>query len=350
MRQLYRGYIGLFEAENRRIAIFGIWILEFGFKDERLTPELQTIQTLPTPPIQPFSIMTPKLRILIAFAVLSLLIGMARAVQRPESTGSASGAFSAMTFNVGDAHRDRFPVAETAACILSDGRPGVLFLQEMPGGDAGRELATALDYPYAVRTTAAAGKMAGLMVFSQFPIVETREIGLPSRGKGAGALCAVLDMDGERVLACSVHLDEVEPKKRDAQDRVVISIGQAVDLLYAEFFTDTVRTQAAKVLGRSGETRRHAGDFGRRFQHGVRFAHHPLFDRGLPGRRLARRGLVLRHLPQGGVSAVAAHRLHLRLRRAGHRQCPGLVPQRRGPLSGDGARPAEILKTETATD
>ena len=208
--------------------------------------------------------MTPKRHILIIALICCLGIGMAWAVQRPEAVGRA-GAFSAMTFNVGDAHQRRFPAAETAACILDKGRPEILFLQEMPRGMAGRELAKLLDYPCAVRAAAEAGKMAGLMVLSVHPILETREIELPSGGKGAGALCAVLDLNGEKVLACSVHLDEVDPKPRNAAGEVVFSARQALDFLYAEFFTDTVRTEAAKALtatlGGAGVPVILAGDF-----------------------------------------------------------------------------------------
>jgi hypothetical protein len=56
---------------------------------------------------------------------------------------------------------------------------------------------------------ARSGKPAGLMVVSVYPIGEMREIEPPSDGKGSGALCAVLDIDGERVPTCSVHPDKV---------------------------------------------------------------------------------------------------------------------------------------------
>jgi hypothetical protein len=67
------------------------------------------------------------------------------------------------------------------------------------------------------------GKPAGLMVLSVYPIGEMREIEPPSDGKGSGALCAVVDIDGERAPACSVHLDEVDPKVRNAEGEVVFS-------------------------------------------------------------------------------------------------------------------------------
>ncbi|MDY6908923.1 MAG: hypothetical protein SWC40_03090 [Thermodesulfobacteriota bacterium] len=63
---------------------------------------------------------------------------------------------------------------------------------------------------------ARSGKPAGLMVVSVYPIGEMREIEPPSDGKGSGALCAVLDMDGERVPACSVDLDEVVATRSSA--------------------------------------------------------------------------------------------------------------------------------------
>ncbi|MDY6908568.1 MAG: hypothetical protein SWC40_01215, partial [Thermodesulfobacteriota bacterium] len=61
------------------------------------------------------------------------------------------------------------------------------------------------------------------MVVSVYPIGERSEIEPPSDGKGCGALCAVLDIDGERVPACSVHLDEVDPKVRNAEGELVFS-------------------------------------------------------------------------------------------------------------------------------
>ncbi|QCQ20838.1 endonuclease/exonuclease/phosphatase family protein [Desulfoglaeba alkanexedens] len=184
--------------------------------------------------------------LLIVAIATCLAIGMAWAVHRPEAGG---GGFSAMTFNVGDANPRPFPVARTAACILDEGRPDILFLQEVPGGRARAELLEALGYPHAAGAQAKSGKLAGLMVLSLYPIGETREIELPSDGRGSGALCAVLDIDGERVLACSVHLDEVDPKVRNAEGQVVFSARQALDSIYAELFSDTVRTAAVKVLG-----------------------------------------------------------------------------------------------------
>jgi endonuclease/exonuclease/phosphatase family metal-dependent hydrolase len=44
-----------------------------------------------------------------------------------------------MTFNLGDANPRPFPVARTAACILEEGRPDILFLQEVPRGKTGSE-------------------------------------------------------------------------------------------------------------------------------------------------------------------------------------------------------------------
>jgi hypothetical protein len=76
--------------------------------------------------------------LLIAALVTCLAIGMARAVHRPEAGGNG-GTFTAMTFNVGDANPRPFPVAETAACILAEGRPDVLLLQEVPRGKTGSE-------------------------------------------------------------------------------------------------------------------------------------------------------------------------------------------------------------------
>ena len=186
--------------------------------------------------------------VILAFA-LALAIGAALAVHRPEAVEGDAGGFDVMTFNVGDANPRPFPVARTAACILDDGRPDILFLQEAPGGRARAELLETLGYPYAARAQAGSGKLAGLAVLSVYPIGETREISLPSEGKGAGALCAVLDMGGEKVLACSVHLDEVDPKVRNSEGEVVFSARQALDAMYAELFSDTVRTAAVRALG-----------------------------------------------------------------------------------------------------
>jgi hypothetical protein len=61
------------------------------------------------------------------------------------------------------------------------------------------------------------------MVLSVYPIGEMREIEPPSDGKGSGAVCAVLDINGERAPACSLHLDEVDPKVRNAEGEVVFS-------------------------------------------------------------------------------------------------------------------------------
>jgi endonuclease/exonuclease/phosphatase family metal-dependent hydrolase len=190
------------------------------------------------------------------FAVVVLLcMGIAwnevhKAEGRSQSKEAYEGcqSFLVMTFNVGDAAERVFLVADTAACILAKGRPDILFLQEMPGARAGVALQAALAYPYGSRAREKAGKLAELRVLSMFPIVETREIPLPSQEKGAGALCAVLNMDGQRVVACSVHLDEVAPKTRNSKGEVCFTMRQAFDFLYAEVFADTVRTKGVRAL------------------------------------------------------------------------------------------------------
>ena len=180
--------------------------------------------------------------------IVLLSIGIAWAVHRPRIHGAGLRTFSAMTFNVGDVGRRAFPVSDTAACIQAGGKPDLLFLQEMPVGKSGRELQAALSYPYRSTATTGRGKLARLMVLSVFPIAQTREIALPSRSKGAGALCAIVDVGGETIAACSVHLDEVEPKPRNTNGEVVLTAIEMFRFLRMEFFRDTVRTQSVRAL------------------------------------------------------------------------------------------------------
>jgi endonuclease/exonuclease/phosphatase family metal-dependent hydrolase len=185
----------------------------------------------------------------IAALIGCLGIGIAWGVHRPgEAVGDAALAITVLTMNVGDAGRRVFPVAETAACILDGGRPDILLLQEMPGGLAGAALRKALGYPYECRAESAAGKLGALMVLSAHPVLESRQIALPSARKGVGALCVVLGIAGESVLACSVHLDEVAPKTRNVEGQVVLGARELFELLWIELFTETVRTQGAKAL------------------------------------------------------------------------------------------------------
>jgi len=98
--------------------------------------------------------------ILIA-VIVALGIGMAWAVHRPEATGRSPSAFTALTLNVGDVGRAVFPVEQTAAAVLAGGRPEILFLQEVPAGQAGADLLAALNYPYAGRPEGEKGKDEG---------------------------------------------------------------------------------------------------------------------------------------------------------------------------------------------
>ena len=192
--------------------------------------------------------MAKRHHLLIAAIVVCASIGIARAIHGPAISESEKSAFSVMTFNVGDAVQRALPVAHTATCILEEGKPDILFLQEMPRGKQGRLLLEALAYPYRSTASSGAGKMKGLMVLSVFPILETREIPLPSRSKGAGALCALIDMGGEKIAAGSVHLDEIEPKPRTPEGDVIFSGLQMAKFLTAEFFSDTIRTESVKDL------------------------------------------------------------------------------------------------------
>lgn len=185
---------------------------------------------------------------ILAVIVVLLGIGLDWAMHRPGEAREGPGSFTVLTLNVGDVGKRVFPVSETAACILSGGRPHVLFLQEMPRGKTGVAMREALEYPYTSLAKAAAGKLGMLMVASAYPILETRELQLPSHGKGAGALCAVLDIQGQWVMACSVHLDEVDPKTRNAGGEVMFTEWEILAKLGAELFTDTVRTDGVKAL------------------------------------------------------------------------------------------------------
>ncbi|MFH1981114.1 MAG: endonuclease/exonuclease/phosphatase family protein [Pseudomonadota bacterium] len=186
--------------------------------------------------------------IIITAFVVSLGIGIAWAVHRPGADGAGAPPFTAMTCNVGDVGRLGFPVVETAAQITAGGKPDILFLQEMPSGKAGGALQETLEYPYQSAPALRRGKMAGLIVLSVYPIRDTREYPLLTHGKGAGALCAVVDIGSKNVTACSVHLDEVTPKKRDSGGVVAFTGREILEILRGEVFTDTVRTESAHSL------------------------------------------------------------------------------------------------------
>ncbi len=186
--------------------------------------------------------------IIIAMLTFLLGIGIAWAMRPPGNNDAGTVSFTVMTCNVGDVNRHEFPLAATTDQITAEGKPDILFLQEMPGGKPGAALEAALAYPYGRRVTRPLGKMAGLMVLSVYPIKDTREYQLPTHGKGAGALCTVMDIGSKIVTACSVHLDEVTPKKRDNRGVVSFTGREIFEILKGEVITDTNRTDSANAL------------------------------------------------------------------------------------------------------
>ncbi|MEA3644117.1 MAG: hypothetical protein VBE63_29965 [Lamprobacter sp.] len=67
--------------------------------------------------------------------------------------------------------------------------------------------------------------------FSRFPILTTQVFNLPSDGKGAGALCASLNVAGSALRACSMHLDEIPHKPRTGDGQIDIPLMTLLKLL-----------------------------------------------------------------------------------------------------------------------
>ncbi|WPL13851.1 MULTISPECIES: endonuclease/exonuclease/phosphatase family protein [Thiorhodovibrio] len=155
---------------------------------------------------------------------------------------------TAMTFNVGDPSRQGFPVDTLAECILRDGRPDILLLQEASGCRAAMQLPARLGYHHSLAASADSIRGSGLCVLTNLPIIGSNEYTLPDEGKWAGALCAVLDHQGRKVRACSVHLDANWSDMRAADGRFELTIREWAKILWAEFFAPTSRYLAAREL------------------------------------------------------------------------------------------------------
>jgi len=186
--------------------------------------------------------------IIIIILLVFLSIGIVWAMHCPDKGRANQPTFSVIAYNVGDIQRKTFPEKETADVISAAGKPDIMLLEEMPIGPVGQRFEQMLGYPYVARGPQHEGKVTALGVMSVYPIEESQIIPLPSNGKGAGALCATLDMGGWNLTACAVHLDEVTPKDRDEGGKVKFTGKEIASILLSEFFKDSIRADATKEL------------------------------------------------------------------------------------------------------
>ncbi|WPL11560.1 hypothetical protein Thiosp_01309 [Thiorhodovibrio litoralis] len=124
----------------------------------------------------------------------------------------------------------------------------VSLIQEAPGCLAALQLPARLGYDFSMAASADSIRGGGLCVLTRFPILYREEYALPHDGKGAGALCAVLDLDGRPLRACSIHLDANWSELRAADGQFHLTSMELAQLAWAEFFGQTSRRLAVKAL------------------------------------------------------------------------------------------------------
>lgn len=189
----------------------------------------------------------------VRFSLAMLVLAAAMAVAGGLADAAAAepgGELAVMSYNAGDVSRRTFPVAATAEQIAASGRPDLLFLQELPSGPAAEELQAQLGYPYACHGQSRHRNLRGLAIFSSLPLEQLQELPLGADGEDGGALCVRVRVAGQPLRACSVHLQEVEPKRRNADRQVEFSGRDLYAIFTLEFFSESPRARAAADLVR----------------------------------------------------------------------------------------------------
>ncbi len=124
--------------------------------------------------------------------------------------------FTVMTCNIGIEQSGSVPpkkMADINAWVLTTGRPDILLLQEFMGGVNLKDLADRLNYRYFLSGRSMLHS-SGLTILSDFPLVEEDALSFNTDTLGDGALSAVADVFGRRILLCTLHMSTLNPKLR----------------------------------------------------------------------------------------------------------------------------------------
>ncbi|WP_022661538.1 endonuclease/exonuclease/phosphatase family protein [Paucidesulfovibrio longus] len=172
---------------------------------------------------------------------LVLLLVPLRATLYPDMT------IKIVTMNCGDGNSETSAYEAVREILRGQGRPDIVFLQEprMTAGEMRRF------YGYGNAVVGASGEPAywSPAVLTDYPV---RKVwGVPFDGTFEGrdvATCALLEIEGEPCLACSVHLEHVAAFQRGADQVVETDFVRLFRLIWGELFRETHRTASIRRI------------------------------------------------------------------------------------------------------
>lgn len=150
--------------------------------------------------------------------------------------------FAVMTFNVGTFNAETPDMIRIREQISRTGTPDVLLLQEIPGKKQAGFLADNLKFQSCVFEYYPSGK-DGLAVISRHPLKKLKTFYFD----GYASLAAEADVEGEKVLLLSVHLERVEGV-RVTETAVELPWKTAFKLFENEMAQETPRTRAVDEM------------------------------------------------------------------------------------------------------
>jgi len=123
----------------------------------------------------------------------------------------AGPVFSVMTHNIGS-QPDLVPTTEEIAEVIRRNVvPDVLLIQEAPWKVKMKDLAGLLGFDHYV-TGREMSPMSNLAILSDWPLTNPETLRFPSTYMKPTALCAEAEIDGNKVLFCTMHLETLNPQ------------------------------------------------------------------------------------------------------------------------------------------
>ena len=160
------------------------------------------------------------------------------------------GAVRVMTFNIGSSLSPKPPSAEELARVIRKEAPDILMLQEASNFSKIRKLAALTGYT--VPSFFSRKGCFDAMILSRYPLELKAAMELPGARKGVNAVCAEIRPHGEKLLACSVHLQSI-PLNRTKNGFITTSDSKLARIFLREMFRETVRSREARALVRQVE-------------------------------------------------------------------------------------------------
>ncbi len=177
-------------------------------------------------------------------AITVILVTTFLAFHGCRSKNDSQDGIKVMTYNIGNACRP-CPSPERFAPIIKKASPDILLIQEANNPTRMARLAKLCNYNYLV--TGDSSRHIDVAILSRYPMKFVGAMQLCPERKADTIVCAEIELPQDRLLACSVHLNNIK-LKRSPQNKIITSKARLAGIFLREMFSNTERSMGAEKL------------------------------------------------------------------------------------------------------